>query len=127
MLKMSRVCLFATLLALPICPVGAEENATAPASGMTPSTSAYLDSFDRMHAGMDIDFTGDPDIDFVRGMLPHHQGAVDMAQVVLKYGKDPEIRKLASDIVTAQNAEIKQMQAWLDAHPAPPAKEKTKP
>ena len=58
----------------------------------------------------------DPDIAFVAGMLPHHIGAVKMAEVELKYGKDPEMRKLAENIINAQQAEIEQMQKWLKAH-----------
>ena len=53
---------------------------------------------------------------FAAGMLPHHIGAVKMAEVELKYGKDPEMRKLAEDIINAQQAEIEQMQKWLKAH-----------
>jgi uncharacterized protein (DUF305 family) len=69
-----------------------------------------------MHLGMAIDFTGDADIDFVRGMIPHHQGAVAMAQIVLEHGKDPQVRALAQSIVDAQQQEIALMQAWLAAH-----------
>ncbi len=58
----------------------------------------------------------DPDVAFAAGMLPHHIGAVKMAEVELKYGKDPEMRKLAEDIINAQQAEIEQMQKWLKAH-----------
>ena len=58
----------------------------------------------------------DPDVAFAAGMLPHHIGAVKMAEVELKYGKDPEMRKLAEDIINAQQAEIEQMQKWLEAH-----------
>lgn len=62
--------------------------------------------------------TGNPDHDFVAMMLPHHQGAVSMAEVELKYGHDPEMRTLARDIVGAQKREMAQMQAWQAAHPA---------
>jgi uncharacterized protein (DUF305 family) len=62
---------------------------------------------------MDISFTGNADIDFVRGMIPHHQGAVDMAKTVIAFGKDPQIRKLAEEIVKAQESEIALMQGWL--------------
>ena len=49
----------------------------------------------KMHKDMAIAYTGDSDIDFVRGMIPHHQAAIDMARIQLEYGKDAEIRKLA--------------------------------
>ena len=58
----------------------------------------------------------DPDVAFAAGMLPHHIGAVKMAEVELKYGKNPEMRKLAENIINAQQAEIEQMQKWLKAH-----------
>ena len=83
----------------------------------SPSTEGYKAAMKKMHKDMTIKYTGNADTDFVRGMIPHHQGAIDMAKVVIANGKDPEIRKLAENVVTAQEAEIKQMQDWLAKHP----------
>lgn len=68
-----------------------------------------------MHQGMAISFTGDADRDFLAGMIAHHQGAIDMSEVVLKHGKNPKVRGLAKTIIRAQKQEIMQMQRWLDA------------
>lgn len=89
-------------------PAHAAPNPDEPAS-----TKAFRAANDTMHREMNIQFTGDADRDFLHGMIPHHQGAVDMAKAVLAHGKDPEIRKLAESIVAAQEAEIKLMQEWL--------------
>lgn len=78
---------------------------------------AYADGMDAMHDDM-MEGIADPvpDMAFARGMLPHHVGAVDMAETQLKYGKNPEMLKLAQEIIDAQKAEIEQMQSWIAAN-----------
>jgi uncharacterized protein (DUF305 family) len=76
--------------------------------------SELIASMDKMHMAMGaVVRSGDSDVDFVRLMLPHHQAAVDMAKTQLLYGKDPQIRRLAQEIITDQQSEIELMQLWL--------------
>jgi uncharacterized protein (DUF305 family) len=80
------------------------------------SSDAFKAADAKMMKDMDVPLTGDADKDFVAGMIPHHAGAVDMAEVELRYGKDPALKKLARDIVAAQNKEIAFMKQWQAKH-----------
>jgi uncharacterized protein (DUF305 family) len=77
------------------------------------SSMAFAKANGDMHTGMAIDFSGNTDVDFAKGMIPHHQGAVEMAKIELQYGKDAELRKLAEGVIAAQETEIKFMTEWL--------------
>jgi uncharacterized protein (DUF305 family) len=73
-------------------------------------------AFMRMHWGMGP-LSGDPDRDFVAVMIPHHEGAIELANIVLRYGKDPEVRALAEAAVKAQQAELAPLRDWLAKRP----------
>ena len=94
----------------------------APTTDASPSTKAFKAADDKMMKDMNRPMTGNADQDFVAGMLPHHGGAVDMAQAEIKYGKDPELLRLARGIIAAQEKEIAQMQAWQKKHPRDPSR-----
>ncbi|SAK95336.1 hypothetical protein AWB80_07080 [Caballeronia pedi] len=116
-----------------LCSATAIAQTTAPASDAMPgmnmeqhapkptdvsSTAAFQAADQKMMSGMSsIEYTGDADRDFVAHMIPHHQGAVEMAKVELKYGKDAKLRKLAKDVIAAQEKEIAFMKQWLEQHP----------
>lgn len=81
------------------------------------SQKAYMEAMDKMHPPMMQGVMDpDPDAAFIKGMIPHHQGAIDMAKIVIQHGKDPEVRKLAEDIIKAQENEIDWMNEWLRKH-----------
>jgi len=101
--------------------------ATAPAAPSSDRNRDAADGFgtmmneavNRMHADMQVPFTGDADRDFARMMIPHHQGAIDMALVELRYGKDQRLKRLAQEIIVTQQQEIAIMHLAL-GDPLPP-------
>jgi len=119
----SRLVLLATLAASP-----ALAQAPAPAMpGMSPGTShgmsanhsEMMQKMEAMNkAMMGAPMTGNPDQDLVAMMMPHHQGAIDMARIYLRDGKDPEVRRMAQRIIADQEREIAQFKAWQAKHPA---------
>ena len=97
---------------------------TRPPAFIATTAKSYASLMDDAMAVMDYGMTqapmnGNAEHDFVTMMVPHHQGAVDMARAVLLYSQDPEIRNLALGIIAEQQNEIQIMQAWLKHHHYP--------
>jgi uncharacterized protein (DUF305 family) len=90
--------------------------AIAFANHATNVKDAFKEASDAMMHGIMAPLTGDADKDFVMMMIPHHQGAIDMANIELKYGKDETLRAMAKAIVEAQEKEIKEMKDWQARH-----------
>lgn len=114
----------ALLLGLGLAPAHAQSShqghsmPAKPATGVSPSadnasTRAYKASSMKMHADMDIAYSGNSDVDFLNGMIPHHQGAVDMAKVALAHAADPEVKAFAQRIIADQEREIAEMRTML--------------
>lgn len=78
-------------------------------------------AMERMHASMTnmkmMDMAHHADHDFAMMMVPHHQAAIDMAKVELKYGHDTKMRKMAAKMIKDQQKEIAEMNAWMKANP----------
>jgi uncharacterized protein (DUF305 family) len=83
-----------------------------------PEPQAFASANLKMMKGMGQAVTGDADRDFAMMMLPHHEGAVDMAKIELTYGRDPALKAMAKRIIEAQQPEIQQMKKWLEDHPS---------
>ena len=95
--------------------------ADAPATPPDAFTAAMSEAMERMDHGMMVPPSGDPDRDFAAMMIPHHQGAVDMAEIELRFGKNEILRRLAEAIIVEQRQEIMVMHQVLDTLAAPPA------
>ena len=79
------------------------------------ASKGYMAAMDKMHGPMmQAAQEVDPDVAFVKGMIPHHQSAIEMARVVLQHGKDEQAKKWANDVIREQQREIDEMQAWLN-------------
>jgi uncharacterized protein (DUF305 family) len=107
-----------TLMMIALCGVLATlaPMSQAAAQTMTPAGKGYMDAMAKMQKDMPKDQTGDPDVDFARLMIPHHQGASDMAKVLLQHGKDPMLRQMAQKMIEDQGKEIAMLQDWLKQH-----------
>jgi uncharacterized protein (DUF305 family) len=93
--------------------IGAVAGAQMDSSAMS-FMHSMEESMTRMDSGMkSAPMNGNADHDFVTMMMPHHQGAIDMAKAELSYGRDPVMRRLAEEIIVDQQSEIQAMQLWL--------------
>ncbi len=105
------------LLALAIAISGLDYAASPTQLAAADSSKAFTDANDRMMQAMMVKPTGAADRDFVAMMIPHHQGAVDMAKIELQFGNDPALKKMAEQIIASQESEIAFMKDWQKAHP----------
>jgi len=123
-------CAILSILVLTLTAVEWGQDSHSHTSPSTPESkwSELVGSMHVMHAAMaSVPPTGNNDIDFVRLMLPHHQAAIDMAKTLLAYGQDPQMRRLAQEIITDQQSEIELMQLWLRQREAKPSLVKHSP
>lgn len=104
---------FAPLAAAPALAQHAGHGSAAPAAAAAPSTAEFNAAAATMHRDMAVPLTGDADRDFAASMIPHHQGAIAMAQVELRHGRDPALRRMAEAIIAAQEKEIAALRAFL--------------
>jgi len=88
----------------------------APKPSDSPVIKAYKQAHMDMMKSMDVPLTGEPDVDFARNMIPHHQAAISMAKIELQHGKDPELKKMAEKMIADQESEINALKAWLTKH-----------
>lgn len=109
-----RTALFAGLALIAATGVAADSAESTTSTAHAGYHSAMVKSMSTMAEHMSAhNMTGNPDKDFLLMMIPHHQGAVDMAKIQVKYGKDPALIKMAQTIIDSQEKEIKDMEDHL--------------
>jgi uncharacterized protein (DUF305 family) len=87
-----------------------------PAPNDPPSTKDFKQAHMNMMRDMNVEFTGNADVDFAKSMIKHHEGGIEMAKLLLKHGKDPEMRKKAEKLIKEQGQDNKEFEAWLKKH-----------
>ncbi|PSJ64092.1 DUF305 domain-containing protein [Mesorhizobium soli] len=96
-------------------------SSTSPSTEEDPFLQQNAGAMKKMMTGMSVQPSGDIDRDFVEMMVPHHQGAIEMAQAELRYGHNERLKRMAQEIIVTQQQEIAAMRLALD-EPLPPAK-----
>ena len=99
-----------------ICAFAFTTTTFADASG--PWKTDYMSAMTKMDTAMKQAGSSDPDVAFASKMIPHHQGAIDMAKIELKYGKDAKARQEAENIIVENAKSIKKLQAFIASHGA---------
>lgn len=125
--KAALLCAAALLIATPAAAdqhdASGHQGHGAATAGESPASAAFRAANGKMHkAMMTLPLSGDADADFLRAMIPHHEGALDMARIELQHGKNAAARELAERIVAAQEREIAEMKALLAQIEAAPSK-----
>ena len=113
---MKRMKLFALAVLIPTIAMSAPQHHSLGSGNemVSPAWFTLRKNMEKMHAAMGtVTPSRNSDMDFVRLMLPHHQAAIDMTKTELMYGNDPQMRRLAQEILTDQQSEIELMQLWL--------------
>jgi uncharacterized protein (DUF305 family) len=121
-LSRRQVAIFAMMLAVGIVSMAGTYAALAsPPPAEMPFMAENRAAMDRMMSGMEIEPSGNVDQDFAAMMIPHHQGAIDMAQAELRHGHNEQLRRIAQEIIVEQQQEIVAMRLALGQKPAPSA------
>jgi uncharacterized protein (DUF305 family) len=100
--------------AAPAQPGAGQHAHGAQGAAASPSTAAFRAANEKMHRDMAVQFTGNADRDFAAAMIPHHQGAIEMARIQVQYGRDPEMRRIAEAVIREQEREIAELRALLE-------------